>query len=311
MRAVSLPFRQIEEHHARGQLAHVANFAERLATNVNLLHEMTGELGPARAKRVEQHVDRIRAAALELRAMNDQSTPSHAASLIEMIRQSCVECHISFRDIGEGQSFYPAKGNTVIADVSLLTSSNQERSDRSNVVVFLDGIRGSAGHALPGTNPRISQTNRSFSPRVLAIVKGTTVDFPNDDSILHNVFSLSKARRFDLDVYPPGKSKSVTFRKPGLVKLYCNIHPEMASSILVLNNPYFALTDSAGHCVISGIPNGTPTLRTWHEFGGEFRQQLSLTGNTVVRVPLRLREERQAVPHRNKHGQPYTERAKY
>src|SRR5256885_13468033 len=96
----------------------------------------------------------------------------------------------------------------------------------------------------------------AFTPPVLPIMQGTTVEFPNDDPIFHNVFSLSKTKPFDLGLYKRGTNKSVTFDQPGLVKVYCNIHEKMIGYIAVLENPYFTLTDKEGKFKIADVPPG-------------------------------------------------------
>ena len=148
--------------------------------------------------------------------------------------------------MNDERGLFPARGNTIAGQVKILKPDGEEQADRSNVVVFLDRVKSETAFPRPRKNPVISQKNRRFTPRVLPVMKGTTVDFPNDDTIFHNVFSLSKTRPFDLDIYPPGKSKSFTFKRTGWVKVYCNIHPQMIVHIIVLDNPFFALTDQKG-----------------------------------------------------------------
>lgn len=113
---------------------------------------------------------------------------------------------------------------------------------------------------------RIEQKGAAFLPHVLPLVVGTTVEWPNYDSIYHNVFSVSEAKTFDLDLYkgnPP--EKKITFDKTGRVDVFCSIHANMNCVILVLENPYFAVTDARGHYVITNVPPGTYKLKAWHE----------------------------------------------
>jgi hypothetical protein len=100
---------------------------------------------------------------------------------------------------------------------------------------------------------------------VLAIVAGTTVDFPNDDRTYHNVFSLSKTRSFDLGRYATGRSKSVRFDRPGIVRVFCDIHSHMSAFILVFAHRYFAVTDDDGRYSLENVPPGTYTLTVWNE----------------------------------------------
>jgi hypothetical protein len=111
----------------------------------------------------------------------------------------------------------------------------------------------------------MDQRNETFVPHVLAIVAGTTVDFPNSDRIYHNVFSLSRAKSFDLGRYATGKSKSVRFDRPGIVRVFCEIHSHMSAFILVFAHRYFAVTDDEGRFRIDNVPPGAYTLVAWNE----------------------------------------------
>ena len=125
----------------------------------------------------------------------------------------------------------------------------------------------------------MDQRNLEFRPHVLPVLVGTTVQFPNNDEVSHNVFSLSRTRKFNLGSYSPGENKSVTFDKPGIVELRCDVHAEMAAYIMVMRNPYFAITDSGGRFEIpdsegmsqvggrrlQNMPPGRYTIKTWHE----------------------------------------------
>ncbi|MBI4179364.1 hypothetical protein HY522_08085 [bacterium] len=137
------------------------------------------------------------------------------------------------------------------------------KSAAGNVVVYVEEAAGT--FSPPEKNPAITQKNASFDPVVLPVLVGTTVDFPNKDVIFHNVFSYSKTKPFDLGLYKSGASKSVTFTKTGEVTVYCSIHRTMKADILVLQNPWFTVTDDKGNFKITGVPAGTYTLRAWHE----------------------------------------------
>jgi plastocyanin len=116
-----------------------------------------------------------------------------------------------------------------------------------------------AGHAV------LDQRNETFVPHLVAITTGTTVDFPNSDQIYHNVFSLSKTRSFDLGRYGAGRSRSVTFDRPGIVRVFCEIHSHMNAFILVFNHPFFAVTDTDGRYHIDNVPTGTYNVVAWNE----------------------------------------------
>lgn len=131
-------------------------------------------------------------------------------------------------------------------------------------VVFLesDRLKGQK-FPIPTTRPVMDQRDIMFSPRVLPILAGTIVDFPNSDNLFHNVFSYSQTKDFDLGRYPTGESRSVLFERSGIVRVYCDIHAHMNATILVLDNPYFAAPDDEGHYSIKNLPEGLYTLKLW------------------------------------------------
>lgn len=129
-------------------------------------------------------------------------------------------------------------------------------------VVFLETVPGA--FAPPQIHPTLDQHDMVFRPLVLPIIVGTTVDFPNSDPLFHNVFSLSEAKEFDLGKYPRGERRSVTFDHTGVVSVYCEIHSYMFASILVLQNPHFALPDQIGNYEMVDVPPGTYSLSFWY-----------------------------------------------
>jgi hypothetical protein len=147
-------------------------------------------------------------------------------------------------------------------------------SDRRRAVVYLETVPQPAFDApLPG-RAVLDQRNESFVPSVLAITVGSTVEFPNSDRVYHNVFSLSKTRRFDLGRYPHGQSRSVMFDRPGVVRVFCEIHSHMSAYILVFAHRFFAVTDAEGRYRIDGIPPGSYTLALWNEGSVRERREL-------------------------------------
>src|SRR5205085_10932427 len=111
----------------------------------------------------------------------------------------------------------------------------------------------------------MDQRNRTFIPHVMAVQVGTQVQFPNHDTVFHNVFSYREGKRFDLGLYPVGKTRIVTFDRPGLVRIFCNIHSNMSAFLWVLENSYFAVTDRSGQFRIDDVPAGERVVRVWHE----------------------------------------------
>lgn len=138
-------------------------------------------------------------------------------------------------------------------------------TDRRRSVVYLDPAPRPAFDPTEPRRARLDQRNETFVPHVLAIVAGTVVDFPNNDSTYHNVFSLSKTRSFDLGRYAAGRSKSVRFDTPGIVRVFCDIHSHMSAFILVFAHRYFSVTDEDGRYRLDNVPPGTYTAFAWNE----------------------------------------------
>ncbi len=132
-------------------------------------------------------------------------------------------------------------------------------------VVYLERAPRAAFADLEERHARLDQRDERFVPHVLAITVGSVVDFPNNDKTYHNVFSLSDVRSFDLGRYAAGHSKSVRFDRPGIVRVFCDIHSHMSAFILVFAHRYFAVTDAEGRYHIDNVPPGTYTVMMWNE----------------------------------------------
>lgn len=184
-----------------------------------------------------------------------------------------------------------------------LALATGERIPAEGAVVWLPGVDGTSEAAGAAA---IEQREKRFVPHVVAIHKGDAVAFPNADPVFHNVFSVSAGNEFDLGLYRKGAARAVRFRTPGLVRVYCNIHPEMAAYVRVLDGSAFAMTGPDGSFRIAGVAPGTRSVRVWHERGGEKELEVELvsgrvrTLNTVLDVSG-LQEE----PHKNKYGLDY------
>lgn len=132
---------------------------------------------------------------------------------------------------------------------------------QSTAVVWLESPR------LPRSEPQppvvLHQRNLTFLPHVLAVQTGTTVDFPNEDRVFHNVFSFKDGKPFDLGIYPVGASKRVTFAEPGVTRLHCNIHPNMSGYIVSVDSPYYSAVDESGAFTLATVPPGTYAYHAW------------------------------------------------
>src|SRR5687768_2795793 len=137
----------------------------------------------------------------------------------------------------------------------------------ANVVVWLEA----PDAPLPGEAKKVvlDQRQLKFSPQVLAVRAGTAVLFPNNDRVFHNVFSFHHGKVFDLGLYPVGDSKVVRFDKPGLSRIFCNIHPNMAAYVFAVDSPYFAVTDNDGAFVLPAVPSGRHTYHAWRSGGAQ------------------------------------------
>ena len=179
---------------------------------------------------------------------------------------------------------------TAIAGATITGKVDAPRPrDRVNAVVFVDRVE---GEFAPPSEPAVmDQKNLEFLPHVLPVLAGTTVDFLNSDEVLHNVFSPDLcARKFNLGSWPKGEVRSHRFDKPSCqAVMLCNIHPEMEAYIVTLQNPFYAVTDTAGAYRIEDVPPGSRTLRVWHERLAAEPVQVDVPESGSVEVNFRLR----------------------
>jgi hypothetical protein len=157
----------------------------------------------------------------------------------------------------------------------------------------------------------LRQKNKSFEPHLLAVTKGSTVDFPNLDPWFHNVFSLFNGKKFDLGLYEAGSSRTVHFDREGVSYIFCNIHPEMSAVVVVVSSPYFAAVNKDGDFALAGVPPGRYMLHVWSENAASealsvLTREVEIGGTTYSLGVLRVRESESAkAQHKNKYGQDY------
>jgi plastocyanin len=185
---------------------------------------------------------------------------------------------------------------TAIA-VLLLVARAAAGGDAGSIKGTVSGPDGPVADAVvtvdaPARHAVIDQRNQTFVPHVVGVPVGTTVDFPNHDPMLHNVFSASPAKRFDLGMYGEGETKSVTFDTPGVVRLLCNAHPKMEAFVVVSPNPWIAVTDARGAYAITGVPAGSRTVHVWHERLAEATAPVVVRADQVQPLDLRLAVKR-------------------
>lgn len=176
-------------------------------------------------------------------------------------------------------------------------------SDAGDTVVFFTPDAKTRVKPLP-TVSVITMQGKSFVPHVLTVTQGSAVRFANDDMILHNVFSTSPGNDFDMGFYGHGPGRTKTFERPGLVRVYCNVHHEMFAYILVLNTPYYTEVGDDGSFLLRRLPAGPGEITVWNPRGQVWREHVDSPASATVDVKLTL--SRFAVPaHFNKFGRPY------
>lgn len=193
---------------------------------------------------------------------------------------------------------------TVVGRIALAAQGETLRSDevRHAVVYFKPRTPVDVRPLAPV--PEIDMRRKEFVPRVVAVTVGTTVRFPNSDPILHNVFSVSGENAFDLGLYPEGAGKTATFRSPGLVRVFCNVHHDMVAYVLVLDTPYFASPAADGSFVLAGLPETAGQLVVWHERTVPWSRELRPSAADTLAVELEV--SKPLVPvHPDKNGKPY------
>ena len=210
-----------------------------------------------------------------------------------------------------------AQGVEVTAQISMKNkpgiAAHASTASMAGVVVWLtplqpDRIPPSLGHPGPF---RLTQKDKMFTPHLLVVPAGSSVQFPNEDPFFHNVFSLFNGKRFDLGLYESGTSKSVRFDREGVSYIFCNIHPEMAAVVVVLNTPYWSISTTSGVVAIQNVPPGNYRMHVWSEAA---RSANPVETERVIQVgasPVHLGEISLEVAsdpmahHKNKFGEDY------
>jgi plastocyanin len=177
------------------------------------------------------------------------------------------------------------------------------RKTSAGVLVYVAGVWGTL--PAPRDHAVVRQREKQFDPPVTIVVRGTTVDFPNEDKVFHNVFSVSRPARFDLGLYKSGTMKSVEMQRAGTVDVYCNIHPEMVAKVKVLDNAYYATTDDRGRFRIAGVPAGDVPVVAWLPTGDQVTATVTVTAGQTVDTSLAVAAVARSETHTRKDGTPY------
>ncbi len=193
--------------------------------------------------------------------------------------------------------------------VVLLDKGNKPATDVGETVIWLETAR--PVPAAPAA-AQIVTSDKSFRPRVVIVPVGSTVTFPNSDPFDHNVFSLSEEGAFDLGLYSRGNAKSIQFKRPGIIHVYCNVHAQMSAFVVVRDSPYYTQAGGDGAFSIGPVAPGEYQLHAWHERAAEFPPQgvqVTVSGVSGLNLQLDARGYK-FVQHLNKFGQPYPTRGR-
>lgn len=205
-----------------------------------------------------------------------------AGSLTAAARNGAIRGRVELRRVA-----LPIERRPTVSELG--APAAHDLSGRLRSVVYLESApRGAFEPSQPG-HAVLDQRDEQFVPHVLAIMTGTTVDFPNSDRTYHNVFSLSKTARFDLGRYAVGHSKSVRFDQPGIVRVFCEIHSHMNAFILVFSHPFFAVTDDEGRYRIENVPPGTYLVVAWNEGVGSEPMPATVPDGGAAELDFTLR----------------------
>jgi len=200
---------------------------------------------------------------------------------------------------------------TLSARVKIVGSGKTvESANAENVVVWLTPVGNSEPTPVSKQPLRLTQHNKSFEPHVLIVPVGSVVQFPNRDPFFHNVFSLFEGKRFDLGLYEAGSTRNISFDRPGISYIFCNIHAEMSAVVIALDTPYFGISNRKGEIVIPAVPAGRYTMRTWYETAPQdaldsMTHEISINENTSTLGVLQIPSGPAISAHKNKYGMDY------
>jgi plastocyanin len=207
-----------------------------------------------------------------------------------------IKRHLTHRSVTPAVPVYQ-RGATV----KLGKDSEQDpiRYELSHVVIYLEAPERPAEDATSVPPVQVAQLDRRFSPDLVVVPAGSSVSFPNMDPIFHNVFSLSKSKSFDLGSYDKGDTRVVTFPKPGIVDVYCHLHPNMHSTVVVTPSRWYAQPSPSGEYALPNLPPGRYTIVAWHKSAGFFRKTVQIdAGHNAAAdffIPLEEEPERASV----------------
>ena len=236
--------------------------------------------------------------------------PEGRASSFAEWRRAAVPCALLILLPGLFQQLLAGVVTGHIRLVQSEASAVKKKSDYSGVAAWLTSKAEQSTHPLP-KHAIMLQKNKTFTPHLLVIPMGSSVDFPNLDPIFHNAFSNFNGQIFDVALYPPGSSRTVRFERPGIVRVFCNIHPSMSAIIVVVNSNHIAITDREGEYVFSNVTPGKYQIHFFHERATpetlEALEQTITASDDGAELPTLIISEAGYLPvaHKNKYGQDY------
>jgi plastocyanin len=208
-----------------------------------------------------------------------------------------------------------AKGDssevTLSARVKVTDMQQKESPQAGNVVVWLSPLDpNTPARPFSAAPLRLVQRNKSFEPHVLIIPVGAVVEFPNHDPFFHNVFSLFEGKRFDLGLYEAGTTRKVSFDRPGISYIFCNIHAEMSAVVVALDTPYYGLSNRNGEIVVPQVPIGRYTMNVWYETAlpatlKSMAREINVTPETSTLGIIDIPAGPVVNAHKNKYGMDY------
>lgn len=209
-------------------------------------------------------------------------TPEEAAEAQKKLEEAMVKLKKEFKNVPKVENAGSITGVVTC----------QKMRNNADAVVFIEKV-GDNKFPPPTEHAVVDQLNLTYVPRVVALQRGTVVDFPNSDAVRHNVFSPpTAALQFNLGTYPTGVVKEVAFDVVGETPLLCNVHAEMAGYVVALENPYFAVTNKEGNYTIEGVPPGKYVVKTWHEKLKELSQEVTVEPGKATTVNFELKRRR-------------------
>jgi plastocyanin len=209
-------------------------------------------------------------------------TAEEAAEAIKKLEEAQQKLKKVFKNVPKVDNAGSITGSVICA----------KQRNNADAIVFVEKV-GDNKFAPPAEHAVIDQLNLTYVPRVVALQKGTTADFPNSDAVRHNVFSPpGAALQFNLGTYPTGVVKEVLFDVIGETPLLCNVHAEMAGYAVSLENPYFGITDKDGNYTIEGVPPGKYVVKTWHEKLKDMSQEVTVEAGKAATANFDLKRRR-------------------